>query len=50
MLFELLFIFATYRTDYAGYDQKYFQPQQQEEIVEFGDCEQLPHQKTLGEE
>lgn len=23
MLFELLFIFATYRTDYAEYDHKY---------------------------
>lgn len=28
---------------------KYVQPQRQQEVVEFGDCVQLPHQKTLGE-
>lgn len=45
MLLELLFIFAIFNTDYT--ELKYSETQQRGEIVEFGDCDQLPHQKTL---
>lgn len=48
MLEIVILIFMSYKTSYQPvYD--YNQAEQVTETVEFGDCEQLPAQKTLGD-